>query len=171
MLLMKPILLLIRSMMLVAIFTVATQAAGADAEVAAQQTMVLDCVARMEVQTTWDQCRTLMFQPCQTDTVGSSEHLSCLTELRQSWGARMQSTFRAVLDRVSDDGKRSLDELLAQWSGYVVQKCADVGKAKASISEEAARLGCETSETIGLVAELDACLDGRSTAPYCDSES
>ncbi len=164
---MKPDCLNARLMLLAAVFVASLEATAADSDVAVQQDVVLDCVARMEVQTTWDQCRTLMFQPCQTDTVGSSEHLSCLTDLRRAWGNRMQDTFATVLDRVSDDGKRSLDELLAQWLGYVVQKCTDVGKAKANISEQAARLGCETSETIGLVAELDACLDGRSTAPYC----
>lgn len=164
---MKPGCLHARLMLLAAVFVASSHATAAGNDVVAQQDMVLDCVARMEVQTTWDQCRTLMFQPCQTDTVGSSEHVSCLTDLRQAWGRRMQDTFVSVSDRVSDDGKRSLIELLAQWVGYVAQKCTDVGKAKADISEPAARLGCETSETIGLVAELDACLDGRSTAPYC----
>jgi len=156
-----------RSMLLVALFGASVQATAADGDVAAHQAVVLDCVARMEVQTTWDRCRTLMFQPCQTHTVGSGEHLNCLTGLRQAWGRRMQDTLVTVSDRVSSDGKRSLEALLAQWSGYVAQRCTDVGKAKADISEQAARLGCETSETIGLVAELDACLDGRSTAPYC----
>ena len=141
---------------------------AAESEIETHRADVLDCVSRMEVQTTWDQCRTLMFQPCQMAVVGSDGHVACLTEMRNGWSERVQTRFFDISDRLSDDGKRTVAELPKQWLGNVAEKCTIVAQAKAEISAASARQGCETSETIGLVAELEACLDGRSNAPYCE---
>ena len=132
-----------------------------------ERKQVLDCVSRMEVQTTWDQCRRLMFLPCEPHAVGSAQHLACLDEEKLHWTKIRDGFHAAVLERLTSTGGAMLTDLTGQWYGFVGQKCGAVAKEKADISADAARSGCEISEIVGLSAELQACLDGRSTSPYC----
>lgn len=131
---------------------------------------VLDCVSRMDAQTTWDQCRRLMFLPCESHKVGSESHLTCLNEEKLHWTKIRDGFHTALVGKLNSTGSAMLTDLTGQWYGFVGQKCGLVAKEKASISADAARSGCEISEIVGLSAELLACLDGRSTSPYCTIE-
>ena len=141
--------------------------AASASEIENEQDWVVDCLSRMEVSTSWDECRTGMFQMCQTATVGSAEHLSCLTEQSDKWKVYLQDYTDLLNEKLTSEGALELSMLLGQWFGYVGNKCAAVAESKAEISSEAAGLGCEISEFAGLVTEFHACLDQRSTAPYC----
>ena len=150
-----------------AISTVAPAQSGDASKASDSHATILDCVSRMDVSTTWDQCRRMMFLPCENDAVGSEPHITCLKEEKSSWSSKREHLFDEVNAKLTLEGSASLVDLIGQWIGYVGQKCGDVAKAKADISSEAAQLGCEISENVGLSAELKACLDDRSTAPYC----
>lgn len=128
---------------------------------------VLGCLAGMEVTTTWDQCRTQMFAPCAGLEVGAADHLACLSEDKAGWQALMTGYQATLRDRLTNGALLDLTGLMGQWTGYVSQKCAEVGEARAEISREAAVLGCEISEIAGLTVEFAACDAGQSTAPYC----
>lgn len=128
---------------------------------------VLACVATMEAATTWDQCRTMLFAGCALHPVGSPSHLACLREDRDGWQDVMTSRREALVPVLAPQATVELTTLMGQWFGFVSNKCAAVGIERAQISEAAAVLGCELSETVGLTAELEACADGRSTASYC----
>lgn len=156
-----------KTFLLIVAFVIGTGAASASG-IENEQDWVIDCLSRMEVSTTWDECRTGMFQMCQTDTVGTPEHLSCLTEQSDKWKVYLQDYTDLLNEKLTSDGALELSRLLGQWFGFVGNKCAAVAESKADISAEAAGLGCEISEFAGLVTEFHACLDQRSTAPYCD---
>lgn len=128
---------------------------------------ILACLDAMGDQTNWDQCRRMMFTPCATHDVGSEPHLTCLADDMAGWEALMAERRSAVTEALTPSGASELGGLMGQWFGYVSQKCAAVGVERAGISEEAATLGCRISELAGLTQELDACLAGASTAPYC----
>ena len=128
---------------------------------------VLACVASMDATTTWDQSRTMMFAGCAVHAVGSPPHLTCLRGDRDGWQAVMTARREALVPMLAPQAATELANLMGQWFGFVGNKCAAVGLERADISEAAAVLGCEISEIVGLTAELEACADGRSTAPYC----
>ena len=49
------------------------------------QDTVLECFSDMGEGTEWNQCLNTMFEPCADQGVGSSEHVSCLTEQLSGW--------------------------------------------------------------------------------------
>jgi len=128
---------------------------------------ILSCVAAMETDADWAVCRTRMFAGCADHPAGSSPHVACLTDDRAGWQEVLDGTTTDVTGILTAEGATELAQLLTQWFGYVGQKCAAVGASRAEISEEAAILGCEISEIVGLTAELQSCRAGSSTSPYC----
>lgn len=132
------------------------------------QDFVVDCLSRMEAGTTWDQCRTILFSDCKTDTIGSPEHLSCLTTQREDWRVYLNDYTVLLNRKLTTEGSLQLNNLVGQWFGYVGNQCASVAESFKETGPEAARLGCEISEYAGMAAEFAACLDGRSVAPYCE---
>ena len=147
---------------------VQTFAQTAPTDLAKYRADVLDCVSRMEVQTTWAQCRTFMFSVCPTEVVGNEQHLACLSDKRAEWEGEMQAHMAQLSEEITPSGMLALTEIVAGWVSAVSQNCRAVGIARAEISQEAAETGCHISEVVGLTAELNACLDGRSKAPYCE---
>ena len=127
----------------------------------------LACVGAMATEADWAVCRTMMFEACAVHEVGSDPHIACLSEDRAAWQSELDATMTSTAAVLTAEGNTELTQLLTQWFGYIGQKCAAVAAERAAISAEAARLGCEISETVGLVAELAACRDGASSAPYC----
>ncbi len=136
-------------------------------EIENDQDVVLDCVSRIDGGTTWDQCRRLMFLPCEKHEVGSEPHLACLSTERTAWKDYMESYREQLDEKLTAGGSAMLSDLIGQWVGYVSQHCGEVARSKEDISADAARSGCEIAETVGITAEFFACLDGRSTSPYC----
>ena len=128
---------------------------------------VLACVAGMETEADWAACREMMFEGCAAHEVGSDGHLSCLTEDRTGWQDRLDAATEATGAALTPEGATELGQLLGQWYGFVGNKCAGVAAQRAAISEDAARLGCEISEVVGLLTELNSCRAGTSTSPYC----
>ena len=136
-------------------------------EIESTQDAVVDCLARIGDETEWAECRKIMFEPCTGHEVGSENHIICLEGHKLDWQTYMED-YRQLLDtKLTTSGSSMLAELMGQWFGYMAARCNDVAVARASISEEAAKLGCEIAELAGITAEFDACLDGRSTTPYC----
>lgn len=134
------------------------------------QTLVLSCLERLEAAeqpSEWSQCLDLIFAPCAQESVGSEPHLTCLAEQRVTWLAVSEDLETAVKETVTPKGVADLTELLDFWADYVVQKCQTVAESKAGISAQAAQLGCEVTEIVGLSGEYAACLEGRSEAQYC----
>lgn len=145
----------------------ATPVAAAETPIAQDKVLVLACLEAMEAGTTWPQCVELMFQPCVSHEVGTLAHTTCLSGVREEWSGTVQTLQDEVIEAVTTGGTSELLDLMGQWTGYVVQKCQDVAEAKTT-GAESARLGCEISELAGLSGEFAACLEGRSSAGYCE---
>lgn len=160
--------MLARAIGIVAALTV-VQAGGPQSAVAqgAVQDQVVACLSTMGAQTTWDQCRRGLFEPCAQETVGSEPHLTCLQTQKNDWRLHLDAKTDALNTRLTTEGSGQLTDLLGQWFGYVGNKCTAVAQEKADISADAALLGCEISEFAGLATEFDSCLQGNSTSPYC----
>lgn len=140
----------------------------AQAEVLADdKVLVLACLEQMDVSTNWNQCLNLMFQPCVGEDVGSDAHVACLSSEREEWSKSAEILQREVSGAITGEGAVQLAEILGQWTGIIVQDCAEIARTKAETGSESARLGCEITEIVGLTGELAACLEGRSTAEYC----
>ncbi|WP_069299710.1 hypothetical protein [Neptunicoccus sediminis] len=140
----------------------------AAAQESSEQTRVVACLSGMEQgQTSWPECRSLLFHPCETFPVGGEDHLTCLAEQKADWRAHLDATTLTLNARLTAEGSGQLTDLLGQWFGYVGNKCNGVAQEKADISADAARLGCEISEFAGLSTEFDSCLQGKSLSPYC----
>ena len=116
---------------------------------------------------TWEDCRGMMFEACQTESVGDAAHLACLKTEKADWETHLDADIATLHKNLSMDGTRQLGELMAQWLGYLDKKCKAVADANKLRSAEAAHLGCEVSEYAGLATEFQNCLSGRSTSPYC----
>lgn len=140
--------------------------AGAPA-FADQRDTVLTCVGNMETDADWAQCRALIFAPCATDTVGDASHLACLESEKAGWLEKVDAERETLSAQLTSDSLGALTDLYGQWIAYVGQKCPAIGLQNAATSREAAQLGCEISETVGLASEFRTCLSGNSTAPYC----
>ncbi len=139
----------------------------AASEIENQHDAVLQCLSLMETETTWPQCRTMIFKPCQDHTVGSDDHLGCLETEKTGWQTAMD-TRRELLDqKLTANGSAMLADLLGRWFGYVANKCQAVAEAKSGISADAAFAGCEVSEMAGISSDFETCLKGNSTSPYC----
>jgi hypothetical protein len=138
------------------------------AEEGSHQDTVIACLSKMDTETTWDQCRTTMFEPCAEDTVGSEPHLACLEGQNKAWQDQVDTSIAELNTKLTSDATGQLNELLGQWFGYLKGKCEAVAAEKAGISAAAAGLGCEISEFAGLATEFDACLAGKSESPFCE---
>jgi hypothetical protein len=149
------------------IFALAAAPAFAQTTIAEDKVLVLACLENLEQGTTWPQCVELMFQPCVSREVGTEAHTACLGGVREEWSGTVKILQDEVMDAVTTGGTSELVDLLGQWTGYVVQKCQQVAVSKPD-GEESARLGCEISELAGLSGEFAACLEGRSSAGYCE---
>jgi hypothetical protein len=131
------------------------------------QDWAIDCLSKMETDTSWPECRKGLFAPCEGSAVGSEPHLACLKKHRETWRLHLDKQTGALNKRLSPEGSRQLSDLLGQWFGFVGNKCGSVAQAKADISADAARMGCEISEFAGLATEFQSCLSGNSVSPYC----
>ncbi|WP_180957644.1 hypothetical protein [Neptunicoccus cionae] len=152
----------------IAVSLLCVVASQAVAEDAAVQARAITCLTGMEQgESSWPECRSLLFQPCAGFVVGAEEHLTCLAEQKAGWQTRLDTTTLTLNDRLTAEGSGQLTDLLGQWFGYVGNKCNAVAQEKADISADAARLGCEISEFAGLSTEFDSCLQGKSLSPYC----
>lgn len=132
------------------------------------QSNVIACLSKMETETTWDQCRTSMFEPCAEEEVGSEPHLTCLEVQNKAWQDQVDTSIAELNTKLTSDATGQLNELLGQWFGYLKGKCEAVATEKVGISAAAAGLGCEISEFAGLATEFNACLTVTSTSPYCE---
>ncbi len=146
-------------------FTALAQAA--EPLIAEDKVLVLGCLEQIEQGTTWRQCVNLMFEPCAAQTPGTDGHVACLNGVRGEWSETVQTLQVEVMDAVTLTGQSQISDLMDLWSKFVVQKCNEVAIAKPT-GAESARLGCEISEFAGLADEFAACLEGRSTADYCE---
>ncbi len=133
----------------------------------AQQDAVLNCFSEMESGMAWEKCLETMFAPCADEEVGSQEHVGCLSRERENWRAAKLDVEGDVIARLSEDGMTELSGLMLAWPKFVEDKCNAVAETRASISFEAAELGCQISELALLTNEMTACLEGRSTEAYC----
>lgn len=140
---------------------------GMAADLSDDQILVLACLERIEDGTTWGQCVNLMFQPCAGEEVGSEPHVACLNTQREMWSTSAEALQSQVSEAITPEGNTQLAEILGAWTRAIVQNCQEVGQSRAATGAEAARVGCEVSEIIGLTGEFAACLEGRSTAEFC----
>ncbi len=130
----------------------------------------LACVNVMETEEDWARCRALIFAPCATDEVGNAEHLACLKDEKAAWLAHIETSREALSAKLTSENLGALTDLYGQWIAYVGQKCPAIGLQNAETSREAAQLGCEITEAVGLSSEFNSCLQDNSTAPYCVHE-
>lgn len=147
--------------------TLAAPAWAETGEIPQAKRVVLTCLDGMETETTWGQCLDILFEPCAVHAVGSKDHVGCLFKERQDWRLVMEEEQVRVLKELTPGGAADLAQIMSQWFGYVGQKCGGVAEEKADISADAAQLGCEISEIVGVTAEFSTCRSGNSTAPYC----
>ncbi|MEM6595699.1 MAG: hypothetical protein AAF672_12995 [Pseudomonadota bacterium] len=147
----------------------ASPAAAEELPIAEDKLVVLACLEQMEITTTWPQCLNLMFEPCAEEVPGSDEHATCLTGVRDAWRGSAKTLQEEVMSRVTTEGANQVLNLIVIWSDFVTQKCEEVAQSRPE-GAESARLGCEVSEIAGLTDEFAACLEGRSTAEYCEIE-
>lgn len=132
-----------------------------------QKDAVLDCFSDMERGVAWETCLETMFAPCAGEDVGSEAHLGCLTKERQYWRDAKFKAETSVLARLSEAGMTELSGLMLAWPKFVDDKCKAVAESRATISSDAASLGCQISELALLTNEMTACLNGASSEAYC----
>ena len=132
-----------------------------------QRADVLACIGTMNTDADWARCRTMIFAPCATDEVGTETHLACLKTEKAAWLQDIETKRAALSERLTAISQGALTDLHAQWVLYVGQKCPAIAQANAETSAEAALVGCEISEAVGIASEFQSCLSGQSTAPYC----
>ncbi len=132
-----------------------------------QQDAVLSCFSNMERGVAWETCLETMFAPCAGQDVGSPSHLGCLSQERENWRDAKFKAETGVLERLSEDGMTELSGLMLAWPKFVEDKCKAVAESRATISSEAASLGCQISELALLTNEMTACLNGVSSEAYC----
>ncbi|HSG57464.1 MAG TPA: hypothetical protein VLA45_18580 [Paracoccaceae bacterium] len=77
---------------------------------------VIACLAEMESETTWNQCRGMMFAPCADHAVGGEGHLACLTEEQTGWRAVLDERTTQLNDRLTTTGTAELSACLAGQS-------------------------------------------------------
>ena len=138
----------------------------AHAQPITNQDLVLDCLARIGDETTWQECRGMMFAPCQEHKVGTDTHVACLMGEKTDWEGEMSDIQTSLLEKLTPTGNNTLAELMRDWFEFRETRCNDVAAARPSAAKSA-RLGCEVTEIAGITAEFHACLEGRSTTQYC----
>ena len=152
-------------LILIALLLIATPAYASEVET--QQDAVLACLSKMDTDTSWAECRSMLFEPCAEETVGSESHLTCLASEKKAWQGEMDLRRDLLNEKLTTNGSAMMTDLLGQWFGYVANKCQAVADEKAGISSEAAFAGCEISEIAGITLDFETCLKGNSTSPYC----
>ncbi|PTX56576.1 hypothetical protein C8N43_1235 [Litoreibacter ponti] len=152
---------------LIAALMAAPTVAQANTTIAEDKVLVLACLENMGTTTQWPQCVELMFQPCVSHEVGTDAHAACLGEVRKGWVTTVEILQKDLTDAITLDASAEVLDIMGQWTGYVVQKC-QAQAASRETGAESARLGCEISEMAGLSGEFAACIEGRSTAQYCE---
>lgn len=130
------------------------------------QTLVLNCLAVIGDETSWQECRGMMFAPCQEHSVGTATHQSCLLKQKTDWENEMADQQELLVEKLTLPGNSMLAELMGNWFSYRETRCNEVAEAKPEAGNSA-KLGCEVAEIAGITAEFQACLEGRSTTPYC----
>lgn len=130
------------------------------------QKLVLNCLAQLGEETSWQQCRGMIFAPCQEHTVGTDTHGACLLKQKTDWETEMSNHQEVLVEKLTLSGNSMLAELMGNWFSYREARCNEVAEARPE-AEKSAKLGCEVAEIAGLTAEFQACLEGRSTTPYC----
>lgn len=130
------------------------------------QTLVLNCLAQIGEETSWPECRGMMFAPCGEHKVGTDTHGACLLKQKQDWENEMSNQQEALIGKLTLSGNSMLAELMGNWYSYREARCNEVA-AERPEAENSAKLGCEVAEIAGITAEFQACLEGRSTTPYC----
>lgn len=130
---------------------------------------VIDCISKIGEETHWEACRTMMFEPCEEHAVGTATHVACLLGQKRNWDEQLGAHVTELNRKLTTAGAASLSDSLSQWYEYRKNRCEAVARERAAIgfSAEAAGYGCEIAETVGIVSDLDTCLKGESTAPYC----
>lgn len=132
-----------------------------------RQAQTVVCLSKMDNDTTWEQCRRIMFEPCTKMELGSARHLDCLKEQKAHWKIHLDGNISKLNSSLSMDGAAQLTELLVSWNDYLGQKCDAISKSRIGAGQEAAYVGCEISEYAGVAAEFNTCLSGKSLQPYC----
>ncbi len=135
-----------------------------------EHVQALACTENLDITTTWGQCLGVIFAPCQTEQVGDAAHVACLGQMRQDWIASVEVLRGEVIDVIPAQGVTELVEMLGAWTGAAAQRCAEGAATRPEDMREAAQLGCEITEIVGLAEELAACVEGRSIADYCKRE-
>lgn len=130
------------------------------------QKLVLNCLAQLGEETSWQQCRGMIFAPCQEHTVGTDTHGACLLKQKTDWETEMSNHQEVLVEKLTLSGNSMLAELMGNWFSYREARCNEVAEARPE-AEKSAKLGCEVAEIAGITAEFQACLEGRSTTPYC----
>ena len=149
-----------------AAFVILGTAGQADSVLPEAHVSALACLENLGTKSTWNQCLGQLFSPCLGDDVGSESHVRCLKGQREDWSASMTLLQAEVTDAITLKAATEMSEILGGWVNYVSQKCEAVS-VNASVSADAARLGCQITEFAGLAGEYAACLEGRSTAKFC----
>lgn len=138
-------------------------------EFESNQDFVVDCISKIGEETDWEACRAMMFEPCKDHTVGGSGHVACLTIEKKAWDEHLTAYLELLNSRLTISGAATLGDSVGQWYEYRQARCNSVAQERAAIgfNPEAAGYGCMIAETAGIVSDLDSCLKGKSTAPYC----
>lgn len=138
-------------------------------EIESNQDAVLACIETIGGETNWETCREIMFEPCANMSVGSTDHVACLKSEQTDWDAYFQDFLDLVNSKLTTTGAAVLADNVGQWYEYRQSRCNSVAEERAAIgfNPEAAGYGCVIAETAGIVSELNACLSGKSTSPYC----
>lgn len=139
---------------------------SAHAQPITNQTLVLNCLAQIGEETSWQECRGMIFAPCQEHKVGTDTHSACLLKQKTDWENEMSNQQEVLVEKLTLSGNSMLAELMGNWFSYREARCSEVAQARPEAGKSA-KLGCEVAEIAGITAEFQACLEGRSTTPYC----
>ena len=138
----------------------------ANAQLVTNQDLVLNCLAQIGEETSWQECRGMIFAPCQEHTVGTDTHSACLLKEKINWETEMNNSQEVLVEKLTLSGNSMLAELMGNWFTYREARCNEVAQTRPEAGKSA-KLGCEVAEIAGITAEFEACLEGRSTTPYC----
>jgi len=155
---------IVKSLLITFAFMIAVPASNA--QPITNQDLVLDCLARIGDETSWQECRGMMFAPCQEHKLGTDTHAACLTGEKNGWESKISDFQEELVSKLTKTGNKILAELMSNWVEFRDARCSEVAASNAS-AEKSVRLGCEITEIAGLTAEFQACLEGRSTTQYC----
>jgi len=132
-----------------------------------QKQQVLSCVSDLKSDADWVRCNRMIQQPCAGEKYGSTEHLTCLEALHSSWSEYLDAARESTIPILVRDGQEGLGEFAASWSGMAKNRCTALAEYQQEVSPGIARIQCELSEIVGFSAELAACRNGLSDAPFC----